>query len=169
MVIPSAGYGAASRTVSLVWGYASHWVSFFFCLYALGPTGTGATRVDQPGVDCVGRLIRTRGALRAIAPVTWAATHGVSSARLSLLTGNRCLWLIMGTAPTRGCDQRVGRGGSNHQAAANGQAGNTKAARAHAEPRSGGPTKQTRHSANAQGTRGRKPEMARDNGGAQRT
>ena len=94
MVIPSAGYGAASRTVSLVWGYASHWVFFFFCLYALGPTGTAAT----------GRLIRTRGALRAIAPVTWAATHGVSSARLSLLTGNGCLWLILGTAPTRGCD-----------------------------------------------------------------
>ena len=32
MVIPSAGYGAASRTVSLVWGYASHWASFFFCV-----------------------------------------------------------------------------------------------------------------------------------------
>ena len=106
MVIPSAGYGAASRTVSLVWGYASHpfFSVFFLCLYALGPTGTGATGVDQPGVDCVGRLIRTRGALRAIAPVTWAATHGVSSARLRLLTGNGCLWLIMGTAPTRGCD-----------------------------------------------------------------
>ena len=83
---------------------ASFFFCFFLCLYALGPTGTGATGVDQPGVDCVGRLIRTCGALRAIAPVTWAATHGVSSARLSLLTGNGCLWLIMGTAPTRGCD-----------------------------------------------------------------
>ena len=86
---------------------------FFFCLYALGPTRTGATGLDQPGVDCVGRLIRTRGALWAIAPVTWAATHGVSSARLSLLTGNGCLWLIMGTAPTRGCDTWKEEGGSS--------------------------------------------------------
>ena len=60
-------------------------------------------------------------------------------------------------------------GGCNHQGAANSQAGNTKAARAHAEPRRGGPTKQTTHSTKAQGTRGRKPEKARDNGGAQQT
>ena len=39
----------------------------------------------------------------------------------------------------------------------------------HAEPRSGRPTKQTPHSAKAEGTRGRKPEKARDNGGAQLT
>ena len=57
-------------------------------------------------------------------------------------------------------------GGSNHQGAANGQAENTKAAREHEEPRSGIPTKQTTHSAKAQGTRGRKPEKPRDNGGA---
>ena len=56
-------------------------------------------------------------------------------------------------------------GGGKHHEAANGQAGNTKEARAHGEPRSGRPTKQT-HSAKAQGTRGREPEKARDNGGA---
>ena len=42
-----------------------------------------------------------------------------------------------------------GGGGSNHQGAANGQAGTTKKARAHREPRSGGPTKQTARSAMA--------------------
>ena len=42
--------------------------------------------------------------------------------------------------------------------------GNTKEARAHSEPRSGRPTKQTTHSAKAQGTRGRELEKARDTG-----
>ena len=61
-----------------------------------------------------------------------------------------------------------GRGGSNHQGAANVQAGNTKEARGHIGPRSGRPTKQTTHSAKAQGTWGRKPEKARDNWDAQK-
>ena len=37
--------------------------------------------------------------------------------------------------------QKRGGGGSNHQRAANGEAGNTKEGRAHEEPRSGRPTK----------------------------
>ena len=61
-----------------------------------------------------------------------------------------------------------GGGGSSHQGAANSQAGSTKEATAHREPRSGRPTKQTTHSAEAQGTRFRKPEKARDNGRTQR-
>ena len=61
------------------------------------------------------------------------------------------------------------RGGvSNHKGGANGQAGNTKAARAHGGPGSGRPTKQTTHSAKAPGIRGRKPKKARDNGGAKK-
>ena len=40
--------------------------------------------------------------------------------------------------------------------------------RTHGERRSGRPTEQTKRSAEAQGTRGRKPEKAGDNGGAQR-
>ena len=65
-------------------------------------------------------------------------------------------------------DTRRG-GGGNHQAAANGQAGSTKEAKAPGEPRSARPTKQTTHSAKAQGTRGRKPKKARDKGGARKT
>ena len=61
-----------------------------------------------------------------------------------------------------------GEGGSNYQVAANGQAGATKEARAHGEPRSRRPTKQTAHSAKAQGTWGWKAEKARDNRGVQR-
>ena len=55
-------------------------------------------------------------------------------------------------------ETRKGGGGSNHQ-------GNTNEAREHGEPRTGRPTKQTAHSAKAQGTRSRKPEKAKDNGG----
>ena len=47
--------------------------------------------------------------------------------------------------------------------------GNMKEARAHGEPRSAKPTKQTAHSAKAQGTRGRKPKKATDKGGARIT
>ena len=61
-----------------------------------------------------------------------------------------------------------GLGVSNHQEAANGEAGNTNEARAHGEPRSRRPAKQATHSAKAQGTRGRKPEKARDKGDAQK-
>ena len=46
--------------------------------------------------------------------------------------------------------------------------GNTKKARAHGEPRSARPTKQTTQSAKGQGTRGRKPKKARDKGGARK-
>ena len=59
-------------------------------------------------------------------------------------------------------------GGSIHQGATNGQAGNTKEARACSEQRSGRPPKQTTHSAKTQGTRGGKPEKARDSGGGDR-
>ena len=55
-------------------------------------------------------------------------------------------------------------GGSNHQGAANGQAGNTNEARVQGETRSGKPTKQTTHSDKTCGIRGRKPEKAGDNG-----
>ena len=58
--------------------------------------------------------------------------------------------------------------GGGWGAAANDQAGNRKVARAHGEPRSKSPTRQTTHSAKAPGTRGRKSEKARDNGDAQR-
>ena len=61
-----------------------------------------------------------------------------------------------------------GGGGSHHQEAANGKAGHTKEARAHGEAGSGRPTKQTKHSAKAQGIQGRKPEKAGVNGGAQK-
>ena len=60
-------------------------------------------------------------------------------------------------------------GGGNHQATTNSQAGNTKGARAHGGPRSARPTRQTTHSAKAQGTRGRKPKKAEDKGGARKT
>ena len=65
-------------------------------------------------------------------------------------------------------DTKGGGGGNNHNRAAHGQRGTTKKARAHREPRRGRPTKQTGHSAKAQGTRGRKPDKGRDNGGARR-
>ena len=87
MVVPSAGYGAASRTVSLAWVTRRFWL--FSVLTPYGPKWDAATGVDLPGVECVARLMRTRGALRAFAPVTRAATHGVSSARLSLPAGSR--------------------------------------------------------------------------------
>ena len=60
-------------------------------------------------------------------------------------------------------------GGGNHQATTNSQAGNTKGARAHGGPRSARPTRQTTHSAKAQGSRGRKPKKAGDKGGARKT
>ena len=68
------------------------------------------------------------------------------------------------------CETRKGGGGggSNHQGAANGRVGNTNEAREHGERRSGRPTTQAAHSAKAQGTRGWKPERARDKGGAQK-
>ena len=66
-------------------------------------------------------------------------------------------------------DTQTGKGGvegGHHQAAANGRAEDTSEARAPGEPRSERPTTQTTHSAEAQGTQGRKPKKARDNGGA---
>ena len=45
-------------------------------------------------------------------------------------------------------------GGSNHQGATNGRAGNTNEAREHGELRGGRQTKRTAHSVKAQGTRG---------------
>ena len=71
-------------------------------------------------------------------------------------------------AATKNARHKRGGGGrgSNHQGAANGQAGDTKEARAHGEPRGGRQKKDTKHSAKAEGNRGRKPGKARDNGGA---
>ena len=69
-------------------------------------------------------------------------------------------------ASTKTTRHQGGGGGSNHQGAAHDPAENIKAAGAHEEPRSGRPTKQTTHSAKAQGTWGPKSEKARDNGGA---
>ena len=66
-------------------------------------------------------------------------------------------------AATKTARHKRGGGGG----AAKRQAGSTKQARAHGEPRSGRQKKRTtKHSAKAQGTRGWRPEKAGDNGGA---
>ena len=71
-------------------------------------------------------------------------------------------------AATKTARQKGGAGGgSNRRGATTSQAESTQEGQAHGEPRGGRPTKQTTHSAGAQGTRGRKPEKAGDNGGAQ--
>ena len=57
--------------------------------------------------------------------------------------------------------QKRGGGGSNHKGASKGQAGNTKAARAHGEPSSGGPTKQTRGGWGAQNAGGKRRKKKR--------
>ena len=72
-------------------------------------------------------------------------------------------------AATKTARHNRGGGGQQPPRSNHGEAGHTNEARAHGEPRSGRPTKQTTHSAKAQGTRGRKPEKASDKGGAQRT
>ena len=67
----------------------------------------------------------------------------------------------------RDTNEEGGGGGGNHQGAANGPAEDTNEARAHGEPRSVRSKMQTTHSAEAQGTRGRKPKKARENRGAE--